>query len=238
MLQSGILYLTYNNAEAMISGELNKWVDNMAGLTQPERLFWCKGTVAELKELIQTADQSKTDLLKGFFVNPEDTSKLLVNKPEEWLPIIEKNSIKSNYPVIQMLREDQVGLQRSIHHLLENSMTGRTMYVVPFSMSPKGAPVEYVAVELTDSPLAVVLRYQNSLVGYRPLSNYINDEFVHCLHTRGKMYKASELSKPGYPCNLQKSFIISCPERRNIWSYGPYYGCIRPGQTTRYAWWV
>lgn len=103
-------------------------------------------------------------------------------------------------------------------------MTGRTLYVVPFSLGPPGGQLRMSGVLLTDSPYTVLL----TIIMCRVCPDVWldigeDDEFVSCIHSVGVPLQSTTQSQKNWPCNLEKAFILQRTKERQIWSFGTVF---------------
>jgi phosphoenolpyruvate carboxykinase (GTP) len=101
---------------------------------------------------------------------------------------------------------------RKAQAIFTNSMVGRTMYVIPFSMGPVGSPFSKIGVELTDSIYVVLNMRIMTRIGRAVVKVLDTDgEFTKCLHSKADL-------------NVDRRLILHFPEDNAIWSVGSGYG--------------
>ncbi|GAA1945563.1 phosphoenolpyruvate carboxykinase (GTP) [Microbacterium deminutum] len=200
------------------------WVDEIAALTQPERVHWVDGSRAENDALLrEMVEQGK--LIK---LNPEwrPGSYLARSHPSdvartEGRTFIASESEQDAGPTNNWAAPDEI--LATITPLFEGSMRGRTMYVVPFSMGPVGGPLSQIGVQVTDSGYAVASIEIMTHVGADVLREIAGGAaWVKTVHSVGAPLEPGE-QDVAWPCNDEK-YIVHFPETLEVWSFGSGYG--------------
>ncbi|MFA5839982.1 MAG: phosphoenolpyruvate carboxykinase (GTP) [Candidatus Margulisiibacteriota bacterium] len=193
---------------------LNKWVKECADLCKPDKIVWCDGSEEE-RERLEKESVKLGEIVK---LNPKKLPGCFYHRTAandvartEHLTYICTSKKRDAGPTNNWMSPED-GYKRA-GEIFKNSMRGRTMYVVPFSMGPVGSSFSKIGIELTDSIYVVLNMRIMTRMGKAVLDHLekTDGEFTKCLHSKAEL-------------DENRRLILHFPEDNTIWSVGSGYG--------------
>ncbi|HEY2945048.1 MAG TPA: phosphoenolpyruvate carboxykinase (GTP) [Vicinamibacteria bacterium] len=190
-----------------------RWVDDVARKTRPERVVWCDGSEEEAGRLVDGMVADGT-LLR---LNPAAAPGCTLHRSHpsdvartEHLTFIASRDKRDAGPTNNWMAPSEA--RTRVDPLFDGVMKGRTMYVVPYVMGPLGSPFSRVGIEVTDSAyVAANMRLMTRMGEPARRQLGAGESFVPGLHSTGDL-------------SPERRYIVHFPEERLIWSIGSGYG--------------
>ncbi len=189
------------------------WVKEMSDMTRPSNIVWIDGT-NEQAERLRAEACSTGEMIK---LNEE----LLPNCYLHRTAINDVARVEGRTFICTSKKEDAGNINNwmdpkecyaKLSKLYEGSMQGKTMYVIPYSMSIVGSPFAKYGIELTDSIYVVLNMIIMTRVGIDVLDALgQSSDFIKGLHAKADL-------------DEENRYICHFPEDNTIWSVNSGYG--------------
>ena len=189
------------------------WIRDMAAMTQPDNIVWIDGSEEQAEALRTEACASgemiklNQELLPGCYLHRTAVNDVARVEGRTFICTKKKEDAGN---INNWIDPDEC--KARLTKLFTGSMNGRTMYVIPYSMSIVGSPFAKYGIELTDS-IYVVL---NMLIMTRVGNNVLealgdSDDYIKGLHSKATL-------------DADNRYIVHFPEENTIWSVNSGYG--------------
>ena len=190
-----------------------QFIDEAVALAKPDKVVWIDGSEAQLEALRKEAIASG-EMIK---LNDEKLPGCLYHrtKPNDVARVEGRTFICSRRkedagPTNNWMDPEE--MYKKLKAIAKDSMIGRTMYVIPFSMGAVNSPFAKIGIETTDSIYVVLNMAIMTRIGQKVLDRLGDSEDV----VRGFHAK----------CNVDENerYIVQFPEDNAIWSVNSAYG--------------
>ena len=189
------------------------WVEEQVKLTKPDKVVWITGDEEQLNQLRQEA-YATGELIE---LNQEKLPGCALHRSaQNDVARVEDRTFictptrREAGPTNNWMDPDE--MKAKLNALYDGSMKGRTMYVIPYSMSVIGSPFAKYGIELTDSIYVVLNMAIMTRVSAR-IYDELGDspDFVKGLHAKADL-------------DAENRYIVHFPQENLICSINSGYG--------------
>ena len=189
------------------------WIDEMTAITKPDKIVWITGEEEQLDALREQAVKEgiliklNPDKLPGCYLHRTDPDDVARVEDRTFICCEkEEDAGPTNHWV------EPKEMYEKMYALADGAYKGRTMYIIPYSMSIIGSPFAKYGFELTDSIYVVLNMHIMTRIG-KAVCDALGDDtgFIKGLHCQ---------------CNLDKDnkYIAHFPQDNTIISMNSNYG--------------
>ncbi len=189
------------------------WINEMTALTKPDDIMWIDGSENQLEKLraigCETGEMIKLnqELLPGCYYHRSALNDVARVEDRTFICCEKKEDAG---PTNNWMAPDE--MYKKLYGIFDGSMRGRTMYVIPYSMSIVGSPFAKYGIELTDSIYVVLSMAIMTRVGTQVLDALGDSaDFIKGLHSKAEL-------------DAEKRYIVHFPQDNTIMSVNSGYG--------------
>lgn len=190
-----------------------KWIDEVVSMTKPANVVWIDGSEEQLSMLREEACSTgelkalNQEKYPGCYYHRSRKDDVARMEDKTYICTTDRNDAGPTNNWKSPEEAYELGRQ-----IFENAMSGRTMYIIPYSMGPVGSPFSKIGFEVTDSIYVVLNMNIMTRIGKKVL-DVLGDsnDFVRGLHGKCTL-------------DIDKRFIFHFPEDNTIWSCNSAYG--------------
>jgi phosphoenolpyruvate carboxykinase (GTP) len=202
-----------------MSTPLEKWVEEQARITKPDRIHWCDGSEEEAEKIIEIGMKEEKIEGKPVFYelnhsrwpnaylhrsHPTDVART------EHLTFVCHSDKEKAGPNNNWM--DPSDAKEMLTKLSDGCMRGKIMYVLPYMMGHPDSPYSKACIQLTDiSYVAVSMRIMTRMGKWVLDKIGDREDFVKGIHSVGDF-------------SPERRFIVHFPDENFVWSIGSGYG--------------
>lgn len=209
-----------------IEQEVQRWVKHVESISKPARLHWCTGSSDEYQSLCEKLVRGGTfiklnpQLRPNSFLCRTDVHDAAVDHQN----VVVCSKTRSECSQSRQWAEPEA-TKNEVNALLDGSMAGRTMYVVPCVLGPQGSQYSRLNVTITDSPFVVVQLMLMYSVGSSALSVFpARSSYIKVVHSVGQPLTTGESQDNACKISLkikerilENCMRVHCPEQDVAW---------------------
>ena len=203
--------LKYENACLTDNKTALAWIEEMAAMTQPDKVVWIDGSEEQADELKKQACSTgeliklNEELLPDCYLHRTAVNDVARVEARTFIctPTKEEAGNINNW-----MAPDE--MYAKLKKLYKGSMKGKTMYVLPYSMGVIGSDFAKIGIELTDS-IYVVLNMLIMTRAGKAAAEALDDGFIRGLHAVAD-------------CDPENRYIVQFPQDNTIMSVNSGYG--------------